>query len=87
MIFAYIYGHNGNFQEVNGSLRLISSDSQEIYLTLDNPDIKKTFCVAATIDIENDKILITKQEKYFNGHQESDQYFKYGFNWVAGSKD
>jgi len=87
MIFAYIYSRNGNFQDVNGCLRLISSDSQEIYLTLDNPDPNKTFCAAATIDIENDKIKITKQEKYFNGHKECDRYFKYGFNWVAGSKD
>lgn len=87
MIFAYIYDRNGNFQTVNARLRLISSDSQEIFLTLDNPDIKKTFCAAATIDIENNKILITKQEKYFNGHKESDEYFKFGFNWVAGSKD
>lgn len=87
MIFAYIYGRNGNFQDVNGCLRLRSNDSQEIYLTLDNPDIQKTFCATATIEIDNDKILITKQEKYFNGHKESDQYFKFGFNWGAGSKD
>jgi tellurite resistance protein TerA len=32
------------------------------------------------------QVTILKEEKYFSGHKEADDYYRFGFNWVAGSK-
>jgi tellurite resistance protein TerA len=32
------------------------------------------------------QVTILKEEKYFGGHKEADDYYRFGFNWVAGSK-
>ncbi|MBF0203493.1 MAG: hypothetical protein HQK67_04070 [Desulfamplus sp.] len=55
-------------------------------MKLDNPNSKRTFCSICTIENQNDKIEITKEEKYFIGHKEADEHYRFGFKWVAGRK-
>jgi tellurite resistance protein TerA len=31
-------------------------------------------------------VVITKEERYFGGHEEADRAFGFGFRWRAGSK-
>lgn len=40
--------------------------------------------MAALVKNINSKIMIVKEEKYFQGHRQADQFYKYGFNWQPG---
>lgn len=62
------------------------SDNEQIYLELNNAHPSCPFCAAAIIKNDNDKISITKDEKYFSGHELADKHYKFGFKWSAGSK-
>ncbi|NET24227.1 hypothetical protein [Okeania sp. SIO1I7] len=62
------------------------SNDEEVYLELNNPNSNCSFCVAALLKNINSQIMIVKEEKYFSGHKEADQFYQYGFNWVSGRK-
>jgi tellurite resistance protein TerA len=62
------------------------SNGEEIYLELNNPDKNRPFCAAAMVSNLGSQVTIFKEEKYFGGHKEADDYYRFGFNWVAGSK-
>ncbi|QUS59382.1 hypothetical protein [Synechocystis sp. PCC 7338] len=86
MFFALIYQGAPDFQSVQGRMLFKVSNNEQIYLELNNPHANCPFCAAATILNNNNKISITKDERYFGGHRLADKYYKFGFNWTAGSK-
>lgn len=53
---------------------------------LNNPDTNRPFCAAAIVSNIGSEVTILKEEKYFSGHKEADDYYHFGFSWVAGSK-
>ncbi|MFC6592777.1 hypothetical protein ACFP81_12735 [Deinococcus lacus] len=48
--------------------------------------MRRTFCAIALIENYGGDIKVTKEERYFTGHQACDQHYGFGFNWAAGSK-
>jgi tellurite resistance protein TerA len=87
LFFALIYQGATDFVSVNGRMFFKISNGEEVTLLLDNAGTGKRFCAAALIQNDNGKISIQKEAKYFNGHQEADVHYNFGFNWVRGSKD
>ncbi|MBD2607078.1 tellurium resistance protein TerA [Scytonema hofmannii FACHB-248] len=86
MFFALIYQGAPDFGSVGGRMLFKVSNGEEIYLELNNPDKNRPLCAAAMVSNLADQITILKEEKYFSGHKEVDDYYRFGFNWVAGSK-
>lgn len=62
------------------------SNGEEIYLELNNPGVNCRFCSAAMVNNLGSQVAILKEEKYFSGHKEADDYYGFGFDWLAGSK-
>ncbi len=85
VVFAMVYEGTANFANVNGRLTL-KDGSQEIFIPLNSPDTKRTFCAICTITKRGDAVDITKEERYFMDHMDTDQHYGFGFRWVAGSK-
>lgn len=86
LIFAFIYEGTSDFTRVKGRLTLGDPRGNEITVQLSNPDMRRTFCAIATIENYGGEIKITKEERYFAGHQECDEHYGFGFRWSAGSK-
>ncbi len=86
MFFALIYQGASDFSSVGGQMFFKISNGEEVYLELNNPDSNRTFCAAAMVNNLGSQITILKEERYFSGHQEADKFYRFGFNWVAGSK-
>ena len=86
MFFAFIYKGAPNFQSVGGKMTFKISNGEVITLSLNNPDSSSTFCAAALFENKNGDYFLTKEERYFRGHQLADAHYKFGFNWTAGSK-
>ena len=86
LFFAFIYEGARDFKSVNGRMFFKISNGEEIYLELNNPDSNRSFCVAAFVKNINSQIMIVKEEKYFQGHRQADEFYQYGFNWQTGKK-
>jgi tellurite resistance protein TerA len=88
LIFAFIYeGANQGFRDVNGRLRLTDPVGNEVSINLNNPDASRTFCAVAMIENVGGAVAVRKEERYFGDHEDTDQYYRFGFRWQAGSKD
>jgi len=85
VIFALIYEGTANFATVNGRLT-IKNGGQEIFIPLNSPDSRLTFCAICVIQKKGDTVEITKEERYVMDHEDADKIFGFGFRWVAGSK-
>ena len=70
---------------MNGRLT-IKNGGQEIFIPINNPDPRRTFCSICTIANKNGAIEITKEERYFSDHEDADGVYGFGFRWVAGQK-
>jgi len=84
-IFAMIYEGAANFATVNARLT-IRNGAQEIFIPLNNPNPKLTFCTICVIRKAGDTVEITKEESYVTDHSQADGHYGFGFRWVAGSK-
>jgi tellurite resistance protein TerA len=87
MIFAMIYEGAPDFQTVGAYMSILDQDGQLTQIVLDNPDANRTFCSVALITTKGDQVVIQKEERYFRHAEEADNYYAFGFNWRAGSKD
>ena len=86
MIFAMIYEGTANFSTVNGRITVKDQEGSEITVRMDNPDAKNTFCSVCLIEKKGDRVEITKEERYFQHHEQADQHYGFGFRWRAGQK-
>lgn len=85
VVFALIYEGTANFSTVHGRLT-IKNKGQEIFIPLNNPDPRQTFCAICLIQKRGDSVEITKEERYYMDHEQCDNHFGFGFRWVAGRK-
>lgn len=86
LVYAYIYEGTRNFSDVNGRLTVKDAQGNEIFIRLNNPDPRHTFCAIALFENVGGQIRVSKEERYFQGHQECDRHYGFGFQWKAGSK-
>ncbi len=86
LFFCFIYEGAIDFKSVHGRMFFKVSNGEEVYLELNNPDSNRSFCAAALVKNINSQIIITKEEKYFQGHRQADKFYEYGFNWQTGKK-
>lgn len=86
LVFAFIYEGTSDFTSVNGRLNIKDAGGNEIAIRLNNPDAQRTFCAIAMFENVGGKIEVSKEERYFHGHQDCDQHYGFGFQWKAGSK-
>jgi len=86
LVFAFIYQGTSDFTAVNGRLNVKDAGGNEIFIRLNNPDARRTFCAIAMFENVGGRIEVSKEERYFQGHQDCDQHYGFGFQWKAGSK-
>ena len=86
VIFAMIYEGTANFSNVNARLTIFDGKGGEIFIPLNAPDPRRTFCAVASVVGDGGSLNVQKEERYFAGHKECDQFYGFGFNWVRGSK-
>ncbi len=86
MVFAMIYEGANDFTSVGGRMTLRDQSGSETEIFLNNPDSNRTFCSVCLIEEHGGEVTITKEERYFRGHQDADSFYGFGFSWRAGSK-
>ena len=87
VVFAFIYEGVPNWSAAKGVVTVKQQGSPDIVINLDNPDNGRIMCALVSIENKNGSLVLTRQERYFHGHEDLDRTYRFGFNWVAGSKD
>ncbi len=86
VLFAYFYEGDSDFRALNATVTLKVENGEEIVIELDNPVASRKFCALVSVSSDGDKVTVTKEEKYFGGHEECDKAYGFGFRWTKGSK-
>jgi len=86
VVFAFIYEGAPNWESAKGIVTVKQQGSGDIIINLDNPDKGKIMCGLVKIENVNNKLVVTKLERYYAGHKELDKDFGFGFSWTAGRK-
>jgi tellurite resistance protein TerA len=86
VLFAYFYEGSSDFAALKTRVTMEVTNGETVTLDLSTPKSGKTFCALAQVSVKDGQIVLTKEEKYFGGHQECDANYGFGFNWTTGRK-
>lgn len=87
LVYSYIYEGVANWSQANGVVTIKQAGSPDIIVHLDDPRDGMPMCAIALLENVNNVFKVTKIVQYFRGHQDVDQAYKWGLQWVAGKKD
>lgn len=85
LIYAFIYEGVPNWAAADGVVTIYQQGAGEIEIPLDEHS-GKGMCALALLENVGGQLSLTRQVRYFSGHQELDQAFGWGLNWKRGSK-
>lgn len=86
IVIASIYEGAADFSSVGARLTLKDASGSETLIRLSSPERGRNYCVVSSIRAANDGVVVTKEELYFEGAEQADNHFGFGFRWTAGSK-
>lgn len=87
LVFAFIYDGVPNWSAADGVATVKVPGQHDIEVRLDNPTSGEGMCAIALIENDGGKLKVTKEERYFRGHQPMDKAYHWGLRWTTGSKD
>jgi tellurite resistance protein TerA len=86
LIYTFIYEGVPNWSHVDAVITIKSKDQPDIEVRLDSYRNDQFLCAIAMLENINNQVKITKLVDYFSGHQQMDNAYGWGLNYVAGSK-
>ena len=85
-IFAFIYEGVPNWAQTDGVVTIHVPDQPPIETHLTEGTGNLPMCAIARLVNQNGSINVERINQYFQGHQEMDKAFHWGFSWKRGSK-
>jgi len=86
LVFTFIYEGVPNWSHVDAVITIKSNNQPAIEVRLDSHRNDQFMCAIAMLENINNQLRITKLVDYFAGHQQLDQAYGWGLNYVKGSK-
>jgi tellurite resistance protein TerA len=88
LIFAFIYEGVANWQETDGAIRLMVPGQPEIEVRMNElgTSSRDTMCAVANLVNEGGQIKVSREVRFFSGHELMDRAYSWGFQWRAGRK-
>jgi len=88
LIFAFIYEGVANWQETDGVIRLLVPGQPEIEVRMNeiSGNSRDGMCAVAVLENQNNQIKVSREVRFFAGHEPMDKGYGWGMRWRAGSK-
>lgn len=86
LIFAFIYEGAPNWAQTDGVVTIHVPEQPPIETRLTEGASNRPMCAIARFVNQNGSINVERINQYFNGHQDMDKAFGWGFSWKRGSK-
>ncbi len=86
LIYTFIYEGVANWQQASGIVTIKCSGGDDVIVRMDEYNNSLKMCAIAEIRNTNNGFTVEKLVKFFNGHQDMDKWFGWGFCWTVGRK-
>jgi tellurite resistance protein TerA len=86
MFFTFIYEGAASWEQANGVVIVTPPAGDKIEVRLDEFGSDKRMCAIALVENNGGAIDITRQVRFFGGHEELDRAYGWGMSWTAGRK-
>lgn len=86
LVFAYIYEGAPNWKETDGVVTLHIPGQPPIEVRLNEEGGRLGMCAVALLENVNGAVNVSREVKFFNGHEKLDHGYNWGMRWSAGSK-
>ena len=86
LIYAFIYEGAPNWQATDGVVTLYVPGQPPIEVRVSEEGGSKGMCSIALLENKGGSVNVSREVRFFNGHNEMDHRFGWGLRWVAGSK-
>ncbi|OQW93312.1 MAG: stress response protein [Beggiatoa sp. IS2] len=86
LFYSFIYEGVARWNEADGVVTIKHVGAPEIVINLDDHHDNMGMCALALFEITGNSVRVSKEVRFFQGHEDMDQAYRWGLRWVAGSK-
>lgn len=86
VVFAYIYEGAPNWQATDGIVTLFVPGQPPIEVRMNEEGGQYGMCAVALLENINGAVNVRREVRFFEGHLEVDQAYRWGMRWKTGSK-
>ncbi|MFK7893174.1 MAG: TerD family protein [Granulosicoccus sp.] len=88
LIFAFIYEGAANWRETDGVIQLMVPGQPEVEVRMNEQNTNKRdiMCAVARIENSDNQIRVSREVRFFTGHEQMDKEYGWGMGWSAGTK-
>lgn len=85
LFYAFIYEGVARWDQADGLVKIKQAGNPEIEISLDDHS-NNGMCALALFDNTSGSLRVSKEVRFFRGHEDMDKAYNWGLRWVAGSK-
>ena len=87
LVYTFIYEGAASWKEAAGIVTIKHPGGEDIVVRMDEYSTSQTMCAIAQItSVGGGEMSVEKMVRFFNGQEDMDRAYGWGFRWVAGSK-
>ncbi|MFA9486313.1 hypothetical protein LU276_02305 [Moraxella haemolytica] len=86
IVYCFIYDGVAKWNESDAIVTIKIPNQPDVVVEMGRQTDGRKFCAIAMIDFSGNHMTVRKQITFHRGHKDCDDYYKWGFNWGAGSK-
>ncbi|OQX12142.1 MAG: tellurium resistance protein TerA [Thiothrix lacustris] len=86
LVYAFIYEGAPNWAKTDGVVTIYVPNEPPLEIRLTEGGNSLGMCAVVLLENVNGALQVNREVRYFKGHQEMDQAYRWGLNWRAGSK-
>ncbi len=86
LVYAFIYEGAPNWSQTDGVITIYVPNEPPLEIRLTEGGNALGMCAVVLLENVNGALQVNREVRYFKGHQEMDQAYRWGLNWRAGSK-
>ncbi len=85
LFYAFIYEGVARWDQADGIVKIKQAGNPEIEIALDDHS-NNGMCALALFDNTSGSLQVSKETRFFRGHEDLDKAYRWGLRWAAGSK-
>ncbi|MDR1579789.1 MAG: TerD family protein [Synergistaceae bacterium] len=86
LVYTFIYEGAASWRQADAVVTIKYAGGDDIVVRMDEYSTSQTMCAIAEIVNVNGSMAIEKLIRFFNGQQDMDNAFGWGFRWTVGRK-
>ena len=86
LVYAFIYEGAPNWAQTDGVVTIYVPNEPPLEIRLTEGGNSLGMCAVVLLENVNGALQVNREVRYFRGHQEMDEAYRWGLNWRSGSK-